>query len=80
MDLSAALATYDRVALNLDKLDRVWKRMEELLPDGPFLGAGSDDDVTYAGTRVNKHQKLGSKLNPAIEPAPGRYVRARAAS
>lgn len=48
MDLSAALATYDRVALNLDKLDRVWQRMEELLPDGPFIGIGSDDDVTYA--------------------------------
>jgi hypothetical protein len=48
MDLSAALAAYDRVALNLEKLDRVWKRMEELLPDGPFLGAGSDDDAIYA--------------------------------
>lgn len=48
MDLSAALAVYDRVALNLAKLDSVWKRMEELLPDGPFLGAGSDDGVTYA--------------------------------
>ena len=48
MDLSAALAAYDRVALNLDKLDRVWQRMMELLPDGPFIGTGSDDDVTYA--------------------------------
>jgi len=48
MDLSAALTAYDRVALNLEKLDRVWQRMEELLPDGPFIGIGLDDDVTYA--------------------------------
>jgi Restriction endonuclease len=48
MDLSAALTAYDRAALNLDKLDRVWKRMEELLPEGLFIGIGSDDDVTYA--------------------------------
>lgn len=47
MDLSAALAAYDRVALNLDKLDRVWQRMEELLPGGPFIGTGNDD-VIYA--------------------------------
>jgi hypothetical protein len=48
MDLSAALAAYDRVALNLAKLDSVWRRMEELLPGGSFLGAGSVDDVAYA--------------------------------
>jgi hypothetical protein len=48
MDLEAALATYDRVALNLDKLDRVWTRIEALLPSGPFLSDGtSDDEITY---------------------------------
>jgi hypothetical protein len=47
MELSAALAAYDRVALNLDKLDRVWQRMQDLLPEGPFIPTGSDDEVTY---------------------------------
>ena len=48
MDLSAALTAYHRVALNLGKLDRVWQRMEELLLDGPFIGIGLDDELTYA--------------------------------
>lgn len=48
MDLEAALSTYDRVALNLDKLDRVWRQMQDLLPDGPFLSDGSsEDEITY---------------------------------
>jgi hypothetical protein len=47
MDLSTALAAYDRVSLNLDKLDRIWHRMQELLPDGPFISAGNEDEVTY---------------------------------
>ena len=47
MALADALATYDRVALNLDKLDRVWEQLAELMPDGPFLGTGSDDEVRY---------------------------------
>ncbi len=47
MDLSAALATYDRVSLNLDKLDRVWQQMGELLPRGLFIGSGDPDEVTY---------------------------------
>ncbi|WUI02888.1 restriction endonuclease [Spirillospora sp. NBC_00431] len=46
-DLSAALTAYDRVALNLDKLDRVWQRMQDLLPEGPFIGSGDEDEVTY---------------------------------
>ncbi|HEV7649138.1 MAG TPA: restriction endonuclease [Actinophytocola sp.] len=47
MDLSAALAIYDRVSLNLDKLDRVWQQMQELLPEGPFIDEGSPDQVKY---------------------------------
>jgi hypothetical protein len=46
-DLSDALAIYDRVALNLDKLDRVWERMQALVPDGAYLDEGSEDSVTY---------------------------------
>ena len=34
----------------------------------------------HAGPRVTRRKNLGSKLNPATEPAPGRYVRARPAS
>jgi hypothetical protein len=64
MDLSAALAEYDRVALNLQKLDRVWKRMEELLPDGPFLGAGSDEDVLY--TQLGEQWTTITRSLPAI--------------
>jgi hypothetical protein len=48
MDLSEALAAYDRVALNLDKLDRVWQRMEALVPDGAFIDGGSEYSVTYS--------------------------------
>jgi hypothetical protein len=48
MDLSEALAAYDRVALNLDKLDRVWQRMQALIPDGAFIDGGSEYSVTYS--------------------------------
>lgn len=34
----------------------------------------------HAGPRVTRRKNLGSKLNPATEPAPGRYIRARPAS
>jgi hypothetical protein len=47
MALADVLATYDRVALNLDKLDRVWQQMVAVLPDGPFLGEGSPDEDQY---------------------------------
>src|SRR5688500_14529742 len=47
MDLSTALAVYDRVALNLAKLDHVWQRVEALLPERPFLSAGSEDEIAY---------------------------------
>lgn len=47
MDLSQALEVYDRVVLNLDKLDRVWNRMEDLLPEGMFLAAGEDEQIRY---------------------------------
>lgn len=40
MDLQAALGTYDHVALNLDKLDRVWEQMLALVASGPFLSSG----------------------------------------
>lgn len=64
MDLSAALAEYDRVALNLEKLDRIWKRMEELLPDGPFLGEGSDDHAVH--TQLGEQWATISRSLPAI--------------
>lgn len=48
VDLPAALAAYDKVALNLDKLDRVWQRMQAMLPSGPFIGTASPDAVAYA--------------------------------
>lgn len=47
MDLSEALEVYDRVALNLDKLDRVWSRMQDLLPEGMFLAGGEDEQIRY---------------------------------
>ncbi|MCV7254644.1 restriction endonuclease [Mycobacterium hackensackense] len=64
MDLSAALAAYDAVALNLDKLDRVWTRMEELVPVGPFLEAGSDNDIAY--TQLGEHWTEIANSLPAI--------------
>ncbi|MFI9009909.1 hypothetical protein ACIGNX_22020 [Actinosynnema sp. NPDC053489] len=47
MDLSEALEVYDRVALNLDKLDRVWNRIQDLLPEGMFLVGGEDEQIRY---------------------------------
>ncbi|MFI5959784.1 restriction endonuclease [Cryptosporangium sp. NPDC051539] len=64
MELAAALATYDRVALNLDKLDRVWQRMVQLVPGGPFLGTGSPDEVEYAAL-AERWAALAASL-PAI--------------
>ena len=52
-------------ALNLDKLDRVWQRMEELLPNGPFIGTGSDDDVIYA--QLGEQWTTISSSLPAID-------------
>lgn len=65
MDLPAALAAYDRVAQNLEKLDRLWIRMSELLPDGPFLGAGSDDELAY--TQLGEEWAVVASSLPAIK-------------
>ncbi|MGM1061367.1 restriction endonuclease [Saccharothrix sp. Mg75] len=65
MDLSAALEVYDRVALNLDKLDRVWQRMRDLVPEGPFLAGGSDDEVLY-GELAQSWKDIAASL-PAID-------------
>ncbi|MEV8504300.1 restriction endonuclease [Actinoplanes sp. NPDC051475] len=64
MALADALATYDRVALNLDKLDRVWDQMVALIPDGPFMGAGSPDEDLYQEL-AETWEELASSL-PAI--------------
>ena len=38
MDLDSALATFDKVAVNLEKLEKIWKRASPYVPNGPHLG------------------------------------------
>ncbi|MEU0478684.1 hypothetical protein ABZ260_05770 [Streptosporangium sp. NPDC006013] len=64
MDLSSALTAYDRVALNLDKLDRVWQRMRALVPEGAYIDAGSDDCILY-GELAESWMTIAKSL-PAI--------------
>lgn len=47
---------------------------------GSWWEAWSTWLTDYAGPRVTARKRLGSKRYPPIEPAPGRYVRARPAS
>ena len=37
-DLQDALAIFAKVEANLDKLDGVWNRIRDLMPDGPAYG------------------------------------------
>jgi hypothetical protein len=55
MDLSAALAAYDRVALNLEKLDRVWKRME-------------DPDTDADGNKITRAALIGTLVRAVVQP------------
>ena len=59
MDLSAGLAAYDRVALNLDKLDWVWQRMRRDPPPGLRFRDGG-----HQGRR----QSSEVRCEPAIGP------------
>ncbi|MFF1253689.1 restriction endonuclease [Pseudarthrobacter sp. NPDC058329] len=38
MDLDSALATFDKVAVNLEKLEKIWDRARPYVPSGPQLG------------------------------------------
>lgn len=53
MDLSTALTTYDRVSLNLDKLDRVWQQMWELSRACESKSDDHPDAIAYAQLRVS---------------------------
>jgi len=39
MDLDRALATFDKVAVNLEKLAKIWERARPYVPNGPHLGS-----------------------------------------
>lgn len=39
MELDPLLITFDKVAVNLEKLERVWQRANPLLPSGPSMGS-----------------------------------------
>jgi hypothetical protein len=39
MELDSLLTTFDKVAVNLEKLERVWERAKPYVPDGPRLGS-----------------------------------------
>jgi polyhydroxyalkanoate synthase len=47
--------------------------------DGSWWPAWSDWLATHAGAKVAARRALGSADFPVIEPAPGRYVKAKAA-
>lgn len=38
MDLNHVLTTFDKVAVNLEKLEKIWERASPYVPDGPYLG------------------------------------------
>ena len=40
MELDSLLTTFDKVAVNLEKLERVWERAKPFVPDGPQFGSG----------------------------------------
>src|SRR5699024_7358330 len=37
MDLNHVLTTFDKVAVNLEKLEKIWERASPYVPDGPYL-------------------------------------------
>lgn len=39
MELDSLLTTFDKVAVNLEKLERVWERAKPYVPDDPHLGS-----------------------------------------
>lgn len=39
MDLDSALAIFDKVAVNLEKLEKIWERASIYIPNGPHLGS-----------------------------------------
>lgn len=39
MDLDSALATFDKVAVNLEKLEKIWERARPHVPSGPQVGS-----------------------------------------
>lgn len=38
MDLDSALTTFDKVAVNLEKLEKVWERAHPHVPNSPSMG------------------------------------------
>lgn len=42
MELDSLLTTFDKVAVNLDKLDRVWERAKPFMPDSPQFGSAPE--------------------------------------
>ena len=51
--LENALGQFESVESNLSKLEKLWERIERLLPDGPAFGAPPDyDDACFAFRRI----------------------------
>lgn len=42
MELDSLLTTFDKVAVNLDKLDRVWERAKPFVPESPQFGSPAE--------------------------------------
>ncbi len=42
MELDCLLTTFDKVAVNLEKLERVWERAKPFVPDGPQFGSAPE--------------------------------------
>jgi polyhydroxyalkanoate synthase len=45
---------------------------------GSWWGEWADFLASHAGEQIAAPRKLGNKAHPPIEPAPGRYVKAKA--
>ncbi|MFD6265541.1 hypothetical protein ACFWFK_30960, partial [Micromonospora chalcea] len=64
MDLDAALQAFDRTEANIVRLEKLWKEMSGLIPDGLVFEGGSPENVRYREL-VRSFEEIRTAL-PAI--------------
>ncbi|MFJ8690882.1 restriction endonuclease [Micromonospora wenchangensis] len=65
MDLDAALQAFDRTEANIVRLEKLWKEMSGLIPDGLVFEGGSPENVRYREL-VRSFEEIRTAL-PAID-------------
>jgi hypothetical protein len=71
-DLAAALAQFDRVGANLEKLERVWGELAEHMPQGIAFGCDTPetDDLMRSFVRIAQHLPAIDGFQITAEPLP----------